>query len=164
MLEQQLCQSISDIGNYYYKFDTKKEKQIFYTNAYDIKGLEFDVVFILDFNNKFYPYIDEIKNIREKNDSKDDRLINDDVLEFINDEKKLMYVAMTRAKEKLFIIANGCSTASTISEFIFDFEFKDYNNSGFTQNDIEKSRIKYKIIGNGKLYVEKQKAKKDISI
>lgn len=158
-LEQELRQSISDIDNYYYKFDTKKGKQVFYTNAYDIKGLEFDVVFILDFNNKFYPYINQIKNIKEKNESKDDRLINDDVLEFINNEKKLMYVAMTRAKEKLIIIANGCSNASNISEFIFDFDFKDYNNSGFTQNDISKSKMKYMLMGNGKLYVEKEKAK-----
>lgn len=160
-LEQELCQRIIDMDNYYHKSDTKKEKQIFYTNAYDIKGLEFDVVFILDFNNAFYPYSKEIKNIREKNESKDEKLINDDVLEFINNEKKLMYVAMTRAKEKLFIIANGCSSTSNISEFIFDFKFKDYKNDGFVENDIIKAKTNYMHIGNGKLYIEREKAKEE---
>ena len=160
-LERELFQSISDIDNYYYKFDAQKEKQIFYTNAYDIKGLEFDIVFILDFNNKYYPFVEEIQKIREKNDGKDEKLINEDVLEFINNEKKLMYVAMTRAKEKLIIVANGCSNVRGISEFIYDFEFKHYKNIGFIEEDIKKEQVNYKFIGNGKLYIEKEKAKED---
>ena len=158
-LEQKLLQSLIDINNYSNKFDLKKEKQIFYTNAYDIKGLEFDVVFILDFNKIFYPNKKEIQKIKEKNDGKDDKLINEDIIEFIENEKKLLYVAMTRAKEKLFIIANGCQDINNISEFVFDFKFKDYINLGFTERDIEKARIKYMYCENGKIYKEKENLK-----
>jgi len=156
-LEQLLLQSMSDIRSYSYKFDYKKDKQIFYTNAYDVKGLEFDVVFIADFNRSFYPYAEGIKKVKERNEGKDESLINEDVLEFINTEKKLLYVAMTRAKEKLFLIANNCTSESQISEFIYDFASKDYMASGFTKKEIEKARQHYKFMGNGKLFRQKEK-------
>ncbi|NRY63820.1 UvrD-helicase domain-containing protein [Clostridium beijerinckii] len=157
-LEQLLLQSMADI-NSYYKFDYKKDKQIFYTNSYDVKGLEFDIVFIVDFNKYFYPHADGIRKVKESNEGKDDSLINEDVLEFINTDKKLLYVAMTRAKEKLFLVANNCKAESEISEFIYDFESKDYSASGFTKKEIEKARQHYKFIGNGKLFRQKEKEK-----
>lgn len=158
-LEQKLMQSFSDINNYYSKFEYEKDKQIFYTNAYDVKGLEFDVVFIVDFNNKFYPYREGLKKIIEGNDSKEKDLLNDDVLEFINTEKKLLYVAMTRAKQKLFLIANSCEKESDMSEFIFDFDSKDYKESSFTKSKIDGIRSHYNLGGNGKLYKQKEKEK-----
>ena len=51
-LETNLKQSITDIYSYGKKFQYDKEKQIIYTNGYDVKGLEFDYVFIIDFNYK----------------------------------------------------------------------------------------------------------------
>lgn len=161
-LEQRLMQSFSDISNYYKKFDFDKGKQIFYTNAYDVKGLEFDVVFIVDFNKWFYPHSEGLRKIRESNENKDKELVDDDVLDFINTEKKLLYVAMTRAKEKLYLIANSCEDEKSISEFIFDFDSKYYKESGFTKSKIEQYRLQYKIIGNGKIYkrIEKEKQAK----
>lgn len=158
-LEQLMYQSFTDINSYYKKFDYEEKKQIFYTNAYDVKGLEFDVVFIVDFNNRYYPHIDEINKIKESNDNKDIELISDDILEFVNTEKKLLYVAMTRAKEKLYLIANSCPRESNISEFICDFEPKDYKASGFTKESIEKKKVSYDLVGNGKLYkkIEREK-------
>lgn len=161
-LEQNLMQSFSDISNYYKKFEYDKGKQIFYTNAYDVKGLEFDVVFIVDFNKWFYPHSNGLKKIIESNENKDKQLLDDDILEFINTEKKLLYVAMTRAKEKLYLIANSCEDERSISEFIFDFDSKDYKESGFTKSKIEKYRLQYKIIGNGQIYkrIEKERQEK----
>ncbi|MCD2348242.1 UvrD-helicase domain-containing protein [Clostridium guangxiense] len=158
-LEELLMQSMADMNTYSYKFNYKKDKQIFYTNAYDVKGLEFDVVFIVDFNTSFYPHSSEIKKIKESNENKDESLINEDILEFINTEKKLLYVAMTRAKEKLYLIANNCKMESQISEFIYDFDHKDYVASGFTKKKIEELKQKYRIVGNGKLYRLKEKEK-----
>lgn len=161
-LEEMLMQGLSDINSFSKKFDYNKEKQIFYTNAYDVKGLEFDIVFIVDFNKKYYPYLKGINDIRKSNEGKDDTLINDDVLDFVNTEKKLLYVAMTRAKEKLYLIANSCEEEKQISEFIFDFYSKDYIAKGFTKKEIEILKVHYKRIGNGKLFRLKEKVKNDI--
>lgn len=158
LLEQNLIyHTFTDVNSYYKKFDTKKERQVFYTNPYDVKGLEFDVVFIIDFNKRYYPNLDELKKMSITNDSKEKELLDEDVLEFINTEKKLLYVAMSRAKEELYLIANGCESEKTISEFIFDFDSKDYVASGFTKSSIEVARIHYNRIDNGKLFIKKEK-------
>lgn len=158
LLEQNLIyHTFTDVNSYYKKFDINKERQVFYTNPYDVKGLEFDVVFIIDFNKRYYPNFDELKQMSNTNDSKEKELLDEDILEFINTEKKLLYVAMSRAKEQLFLIANNCETETNISEFIFDFDYKDYVASGFTKSNVEKERIHYKHIGNGKLFIKKEK-------
>lgn len=149
--------TFTDINSYYKKFDQSKERQVFYTNPYDVKGLEFDVVFITDFNKKYYPNLDELDKMYNSNESKQKELLDDDILEFINIEKKLLYVAMSRAKEQLYLIANGCITEKAISEFIFDFNSKDYVASGFTKSNIEKARSYYDNFGNGKLFKIKEK-------
>ncbi|GEM_PF-945495 len=121
-LEVQLKNSVIDIEAYGKKFEQKQKRQVVYTNAYDVKGLEFDVVFILDFRTLYYPNKKEIDQIKLDNDGKDPALIDQDISEFVNREKKLLYVAMTRAKDKLYLVANGCKEDKFISKFICDFE------------------------------------------
>lgn len=139
-LEMSLLQSFTDIKTYGEKFDYNKRKQIFYTNAYDIKGLEFDYVFIIDFNKEFYPNIKEINKIQTENEGKDRELVNEDIADFINREKKLLYVAMTRARDKMYIIGNGCKSELAISNFIFDFKRENYIAANFTKKSIEAHR------------------------
>ncbi|MBU5316514.1 UvrD-helicase domain-containing protein [Clostridium bornimense] len=155
-LETNLKQSITDIYSYGKKFQYDKEKQIFYTNGYDVKGLEFDYVFIIDFNSEYYPSKKGIKKIREANEGKDKELVEEDILEFINTEKKLLYVSMTRAKEMLYLIANVEKGRNNISEFIYDFNYKDYEASGFTKRDIEESRELKNIFGYRRLFLDKE--------
>ncbi len=144
-LEQQLMNSIIDIDTYGKKFTFKEKKQVIYTNAYDVKGLEFDVVFIIDFRSLYYPNKKEIDRIKLKNEGKDESLIEQDILEFINREKKLLYVAMTRAKDKLYLVANGCKEDKFISRFITDFDPHYYEanfvKSQFQSNKISKEKI-----------------------
>ena len=116
---------------------------MFYTNGYDVKGLEFDVVFIINFNTANYPLSKELKKIKDENDGKEMTLIKDDVLEFINREKRLLYVAMTRAKEKLYLVAD-CKN-SNISSFIYDFNTKYYEAQNFKKKEIEENYNRYKI-------------------
>ena len=157
-LESQLIyHTFTDINTYYKRFDNNKEKQVFYTNPYDVKGLEFDIVFIIDFNRRYYPNFKELNKVVNSNESNQKELLDDDILEFINIEKKLLYVAMSRAKEELYLIANGCQTEKQISEFIFDFNSKDYVASGFTKSNIELAKVHYNNVGNGKLFVMKEK-------
>ena len=139
-LESGLLQSFTDISSYGAKFSHKQKRQIFYTNAYDIKGLEFDYVFIIDFNKEYYPNKKEIDKIKIENEGKDIELVNEDIADFINREKKLLYVAMTRAKEKMYIVANGCKSERGVSDFIFDFKSSNYNAYNFTKKSIEEMR------------------------
>lgn len=135
-LEQQLRSSIIDIETYGKKFTFKERKQVIYTNAYDVKGLEFDVVFIIDFRSLYYPNRKEIDRIKLENDGKDESLVQQDILEFTNGEKKLLYVAMTRAKEKLYLVANGCMEDKFISKFICDFD-PSYYEANFTKSQFQ---------------------------
>lgn len=86
-LENSLLVTFTDIKNYGDKFSYNQKKQIFYTNAYDVKGLEFDYVFIIDFNKAYYPNRKEIEKIEIDNDGKDKELVNEDIADFINREK-----------------------------------------------------------------------------
>ena len=139
-LENSLLVTFTDIKNYGDKFSYNQKKQIFYTNAYDVKGLEFDYVFIIDFNKAYYPNRKEIEKIEIDNDGKDKELVNEDIADFINREKKLLYVAMTRAREKMYIVANGCKSEKGVSNFIFDFNSQNYTAFNFTKKSIEAMR------------------------
>lgn len=164
-LELKLAQSIIDVNTYSKKFAFNNKKQVFYTNVYDIKGLEFDVVFVMDFNKLYYPYKKAINQIREDNDGKDEKLLKDDILEFVNTEKKLLYVAMTRAKEKLYLIASGNFNSTVtdpikkISDYIYDFDPKDYTHLGFKVSQINEGKALYNSQGFGSLQRARQEEK-----
>lgn len=111
---------VSSTSSYSYKFDKNKPKQILYTSAYDVKGLEFDHVFLIQFNNQHYPQRYKIDQLL-KNEEVDESMLKDDIDEIKNLEKKLLYVAMTRAKKNLYITYSG-----EISEFYNDFDKDDY--------------------------------------
>lgn len=155
-LEMRVLLSFSDIKSYGLKFDHEAEKQIFYTNSYDVKGLEFDAVFIIDFNERYYPNSKEIEKIKVDNEGKDIALVKEDIEDFKNREKKLLYVAMTRARENLYIIANSCPQIYNVSEFILDFNYEDYENKGFTKKEVEKLRMHHNFMNREKGAKEKQ--------
>lgn len=111
---------ISTTSNYASKFDKNKPKQILYTSAYDVKGLEFDHVFLIQFNNQHYPQKYKIDELL-KNEGIDKSILKDDIDEVKNIEKKILYVAMTRAKKNLYMTYSG-----QISEFYSDFDRADY--------------------------------------
>jgi superfamily I DNA/RNA helicase len=68
-----------------------------------IKGLEFDNVFIVDLNDDVIPYPPGF---------------NDDTDEYhISTERRLLYTAMTRARENLFMLASGKP-----SRYLFEIE------------------------------------------
>ncbi|MCR8743911.1 3'-5' exonuclease [Romboutsia lituseburensis] len=112
---------VADTKNYGAKFDPNSKKQIFYASAYDIKGLEFDHTFLIQFDDENYPKKSRIQELL-KNEDIDESMIKDDIDEIKNIEKKLLYVAMTRAKKNLYI-----TYSDNISEFANDFDKQDYN-------------------------------------
>ncbi len=94
--------SIFDKNN---EFDFSNESVKLVT-MHSIKGLEFKVVIIAGLNSKVMPLC-PVKNEEEDMDMLESR------------ERKLLYVGMTRATEKLFITSDG-----TPSKFIKDIDYK----------------------------------------
>jgi len=93
------------------KKDKKEENSVKLMTVHAAKGLEFRYVFVTGLENGLFPY--ERKNERETNEDQEE-------------ERRLFYVALTRAKEKLFLsFANyrtifGSRNISALSEFIGD--------------------------------------------
>lgn len=123
--------SIMDIEKYGKSFEFNKDKQVVYTDLYNVKGLEFDYVFVLQFDRDHYPLSKEVETF-EKYIKQDDReeiehkeKAGKDFQEMINREKKRLYVAMSRAKKELEIFCVGESEKS-LSPFFNDFKKGDY--------------------------------------
>ncbi|KAK9993881.1 hypothetical protein SO802_023584 [Lithocarpus litseifolius] len=68
------------------------EKSITLTTIHQSKGLEWDVVFIVKANESEIPLLHEFNGIAKENGNS------------IEEERRLLYVAMTRARKKLFIL------------------------------------------------------------
>ncbi|MCX7571730.1 UvrD-helicase domain-containing protein [Tumebacillus sp. DT12] len=110
-----------------------REKPLFFTDAYSVKGLEFDYVFILHFDRLHYPSQQRIEALDQLNKDRMSETYQKDEDEIINDEKKVLYVALTRAKKQVWLLYAGQSELS-ISQFVRDFDTRDYEASGFKKS------------------------------
>jgi len=127
------------VESYGKRFDYLQErKPIFFTDAFAIKGLEFDYVFILHFDSSHYPHKSKIDDLIQR--SENDRWSNnfmDDEDNIVNEEKKILYVALSRAKEKVVLLYTG-DTEKKISPFIRLFHGPDYTAHRFTKSQYSK--------------------------
>jgi superfamily I DNA/RNA helicase len=105
--------SIADIEHY----KQKDNKMVFYADPYNVKGLEFDVVFIVHFDSLHYPLESKMAKFEDVEIADRGSEYEKDKKEAIEDEKKLLYVAMSRAKEELELVYSG----DEISSFCDDF-------------------------------------------
>lgn len=96
--------SLSDIKNFSKKFNENENKQIFYSDMFSVKGLEFDHVIIMNFNNKYLPNPKDLEKLSEFSNVGSEAYEKDKE-NLLNDEKKLLYVAMTRARKTLTFIS-----------------------------------------------------------
>lgn len=121
--------SITNIEQYNKKFQFNNEKQVIYTDLYNVKGLEFDNIFLLQFDELHYPSRKEIDRLNKysgnKKSSEKDNDQYKDMEDLINTEKRRLYVAMSRAKRSLEMIC-VTKTERGISPFIKDFNEEDY--------------------------------------
>lgn len=119
------------INKYGRRFDhNSKKKPIFFTSPYEIKGLEFDYVFIIHFDRFHYPLKTRIDELNEKYVRRKfgDPNYDKDYDRIFNDEKKILYVACTRAKDELFIFYEA-PRQQRVSQFIRDFNIYDYESN-----------------------------------
>lgn len=129
--------SLLSIEAYGRRFDyTKESKPIFFTDPYSVKGLEFDYVFILHFDREHYPLKSRLVELDKKADPASEAYRKDlDLL--LSDEKKILYVAMTRAKEQVYLLCQG-KKETFLSPFIRDFHPEDYRAFGFDKHKFSK--------------------------
>ncbi|TFE25599.1 UvrD-helicase domain-containing protein [Cohnella luojiensis] len=126
--------SIIGVESYGRKFDYDKlNPPIFFTDAYSIKGLEFDYVFILHFDREHYPLQNKIKVIEKRhNGETGSNAFDQDLDSILNEEKKVLYVALSRARQKTIMLCVG-EKPTYLSPFIRDFQSRDYENFGFNK-------------------------------
>lgn len=116
------------VEKYGHRFDYDKvKKPIFFTDPFEIKGLEFDYVFIIHFDRFHYPSKDGIDALNKRYGGAKwtDPNYEKDFDAFYNDEKKVLYVACSRAKEELHLYYSA-PKQQRISQFIRDFHIYDY--------------------------------------
>jgi superfamily I DNA/RNA helicase len=116
------------------------KKPIFYTDIYSVKGLEFDYIFIVNFDKNNYPKKSKIIKVQKYHNiqsSDSGKLYKQDKQEIEDEEKKLLYVAITRAKKNVFLTYSG-ERFMDISTYVKEFDTKDYIAHGFNKTDIKR--------------------------
>jgi superfamily I DNA/RNA helicase len=132
--------SVSQYGKKF-SFDQYK-KPIVFSDQFSIKGLEFDFVFVLDFDNDHYPDQNRIKQLNQRygKDRTADLTYLDTDPSYLKDyddirdqEKRILYVAITRAKKKVWLLYKNKNPLK-ISQFVRDFDCNDYLAYGFDKH------------------------------
>lgn len=99
---------------------------VYVTDAHPIKGLEFDHVFIINFDRKNYPLEDEFKALERYNaEDVTTKMYLDDKRQITDREKRVLYVALTRAKKTLTLMYYG-DYFQDVSPFKSDFYPTDF--------------------------------------
>ena len=104
-----IVNNTSNLDNKIHRDDEEKykslnklfENNLEFITAHKSKGKEADIVVLLDIDEKKYPSSE--KSL--KWDIKYDRIFGITEESLLNDERRLFYVAITRAKEKLYVIS-----------------------------------------------------------
>ncbi len=123
---------------------TESKECIYMMSMHASKGLEFDCVFIIGLEERFFPLSTEPSELEE--------------------ERRLAYVAITRAKKSLCLsyvrsrIYKGMGTELKKSRFLSEIE-GDEGEEGFKKGDL----IKHKIFGIGRV-VELSREEQDLKL
>ncbi len=121
---------VTDVNEY-----DKDPNKVSLMTVHSVKGLEFDYVFIIGVEEGLFPHINSILNGNE-----------------LEEERRLMYVAITRAKEKLYIVNArtrmlfGTDTANVPSRFIGEI------NSELIDKEFEEKEVENKVNVEEKFY------------
>ncbi len=121
---------VTDVNEY-----DKDPNKVSLMTVHSVKGLEFDYVFIIGVEEGLFPHVNSILNGNE-----------------LEEERRLMYVAITRAKEKLYIVNArtrmlfGTDTANVASRFIGEI------NSDLIDKEFEEKEVENKVNVEEKFY------------
>ena len=87
---------------------SSNESNITLSTAHSAKGLEFDIVILIDLFEGVFPSVSVISSLNEKDSDE------------MEEEARLFYVGVTRAKEKLYLLSaeKSCGDFISVSRFI----------------------------------------------
>ena len=111
---------VTDVNEY-----DKDPNKVSLMTVHSVKGLEFDYVFIIGLEEGLFPHVNSILNGNE-----------------LEEERRLCYVAITRAKEKLYFVNArsrmlfGQETANVASRFIGEIK-PELIDKKFEEKEIE---------------------------
>lgn len=110
---------INFINNIYLEYDNNEDNDnsIYLTTIHGSKGLEWKYVYLIDVNINDFPFIKSKYYIDE--------------LEEIEEERRLLYVALSRAQEYLYIT---CYNPSSLIKELVNFNSKNYELKGIINN------------------------------
>lgn len=131
----QYVQNISELEGYFDRLKNEIEQasnsshfaQLTLSTIHSAKGMEFHNVIILDVNDRFIPHCTP-SDIEENEDKKD----------LYQEERRLFYVAMTRAKDNLYI-AHVTQTDSCFVNELFGRQSRETCNNHTTYRERHKS-------------------------
>lgn len=114
--------------------DIDYKNSITITTIHSSKGLEYDVVFMVDLKEDEIPGINVVESAKKNND-----------YSLLEEERRLFYVGMTRAKEYIYLLCPGLEYSE--STFIKEVEMLVRNSA---INELgEGMQIKHKHFGEG---------------
>ena len=126
----------TDIDSYHSEDDS-----VVLATVHSVKGLEFKVVFIVGLEERFFPII--------RFDSEEDEM---------EEERRLMYVAITRAKERLYLTSSrsrfmyGKQSFSQVSRFLKELGYELPKESHIIYDDSEYDSFQSHKYGNHNSY------------
>lgn len=115
--------------------NNSSSKGVFVSTIHSAKGLEFETVFIIDLINGDFPSTSSIKP--QSSDNKE-----------LEEERRLFYVGMTRAKENLFLLSYNNKNNTKVSNSLFLNEVKQILTPSNSYSLINKS-VKHNSFGVG---------------
>lgn len=101
------------------KSEVSNPENITYSTIHKSKGLEADIVILLEIDPEKFPSHDKSKGLYE--------IFGDNEKTIFEDEARLFYVALTRAKEKLYILSKN----PTITKDNYKLNFFSYLNPDY---------------------------------
>ena len=120
-----------------------KDANITLSTVHSAKGLEFDNVYVVDIVEDIFPNYSSIKK------AKDDKSFDE-----LEEERRLMYVAITRAKERLFFLSLLYKNSNIANKSLFVKEIEgilNIDDSSKLKDIYENTRIDHKKFGIGKI-------------
>jgi len=116
-------------------------KKIMFSTIHSFKGQQSDAVILIDFKKKNYPFLHPKSFFS--------RIFGDSIQSVLMDEQRLLYVALTRAKEQLFLISEVADTPDALKSFATNLSYINWDHYRFYGISDEASTAKIvSIIGN----------------
>ena len=119
----------------------REAEKIIFSTIHSFKGQQADAVILIDFKKKNYPFLHPKSFFN--------RIFGDSVQSVLMDEQRLLYVALTRAKEQLFLISDMANTPDALKKFSNNTSFINWDDYRFVGINDEASTAKVvSIVGN----------------